>query len=372
MDRAERFMRRALKLAARGRTSPNPQVGAVIVNQGEIVGEGYHQRCGEAHAEVNALADAGERARGGELFVTLEPCNHQGRTPPCTEAVIGAGLARVYVGALDPDEDVAGGGVKRLQEAGIIVEKAVLGEQCQRFYEAYSTHRRLRRPHVTLKAGMSLDGRLATRTGHSRWVTGPEARRAVHRLRHETDAIMVGIGTVLADDPQLTTRLPRGRAHDPVRVVVDSSARTPLKAKLVTQRSDASTIVAHTARGRAAAAALAERGVISMECREKEGRVDLADLLRQLAERGIVTLLVEGGGELHWSLLNAGLADRVKFFVAPVIIGGREAIPAVAGRGAETMLEAWGLEGLAIQRFGDDLLLEGRVIGRRSETERER
>jgi diaminohydroxyphosphoribosylaminopyrimidine deaminase/5-amino-6-(5-phosphoribosylamino)uracil reductase len=355
------MMRRALHLAARGRTSPNPQVGAVVFADGQIVGEGYHHRCGEPHAEVHALAAAGEQARGADLYVTLEPCDHQGRTPPCTRAILAAEIRRVFVGHLDPDSKVAGRGLGHLREAGLEVTVGVEGERCDRFYRAYDTHRTQGRPQVILKAGMTLDGRVATRTGHSRWITGPEARRMVHRLRHRVDAIMVGIGTVLADDPELTTRLPRGAGHDPIRIIVDSRGRTPPESKVILHTSQAPTILAHTAAGAQSATALARSGVELLECHAREGRVDLRDLLRRLAERGIVSLLAEGGGELHWSLLEANLADQVMLFVAPVMVGGRASLPVVGGAGVARMPEAFAVTDWKIQRVGQDFLFQGRV-----------
>ncbi len=360
-DPHAKLMGRALRLAARGRTSPNPQVGAVVAAGGQVVGQGFHRRCGGPHAEIHALADAGERARGADLYVTLEPCNHQGRTPPCTEAILKAGIKRVFVGHRDPDPHVTGSGVERLRGHGVEVTVGVEAARCDRFYEAYDIHRTLGRPQVLLKAAMTLDGRVATRTGHSRWITGPEARREVHRLRDRLDAIMVGVGTVLADDPQLTTRLRRGQGRDPVRVIADSAARTPPGAKVIVHGSTAPTIVAHIAAGAEAAAGLARPGVETWECRERDGRVDLADLLRRLGDRGIVTLLAEGGGELHWSLLEAGLADRVMLFVAPVIVGGKDAVPVVGGPGVERMPEAFAIEDPKIRRFGPDFAYEGRV-----------
>lgn len=360
---ASQMMHRALELAAQGRTSPNPQVGAVIVRDGQVVGEGFHQRCGGPHAEIEALTAAGEGARGADLYVTLEPCNHQGRTPPCTEAILAAGLARVFIGFDDPDPEVAGGGAARLASAGLEVHRGVEAARCERFYEAYQIHRRLGRPQVTLKAGMTLDGRVATRTGHSRWITGSEARAEVHRVRHRIDAIMVGLGTVLADDPSLTTRLGDERGHDPVRVILDTEARTPEGAKVIQQSSVAETIIAHGPAGAAAASRLARPGVEPIECGLRGGRVDLGELLRRLAARGIVTLLVEGGGEVHWSMLEAGLADRVMFFVAPRLVGGRGAVPVVGGAGAAQMGDAIELEGLSVRHFGPDLLIEGKVIG---------
>jgi diaminohydroxyphosphoribosylaminopyrimidine deaminase/5-amino-6-(5-phosphoribosylamino)uracil reductase len=322
------------------------------------VGEGYHQRCGGPHAEVHALAAAGELARGSDLYVTLEPCNHQGRTPPCTEAILKAGIRRVFVGFIDPDPNVAGGGSERLRQAGLEVH-SVEASRCQAFYEAYNIHRKLGRPQVIMKAAVTLDGRVATRTGHSQWITGPEARQLVHRVRHRVDAILVGVGTLLADDPQLTTRLPRGKGHDPLRVVMDTRGRTPATAKVIQHQSAAETIVAHGPAGRQAAAALARPGVIPLECQVTDGHVDVTDLLRQLAARGIVSLLVEGGGDIHGAFLEAGVVDRVMFFLAPVIVGGREAVPAVGGRGVEVMGDAWSLPEAKMRRVGRDFLIEG-------------
>lgn len=353
-------MHRALALAARGRTSPNPQVGAVVSYNDEIMAEGFHPRCGGPHAEVVALEKADKKAHGCDLYVTLEPCNHHGRTPPCTEAIIAAGISRVFVGYEDPDPNVAGGGVEALREAGLEVTVGVLRDRCKQFYEAYAVHRDLRRPHVTLKAGMTLDGKIATRTGHSSWVTGPEARRAVHRLRHRVDAIMVGVGTLLSDDPQLTTRLPRGIGHDPIRVIVDSHARTPQNAKVINHGSARETIIAHTKEGHDAARDLERQGVEALECRSLDNRVDLVDLLQRLAARGIVTLLAEGGGELHWSLIKAGLVDRVKLFIAPVIVGGLQAVPVVGGRGVAVMGDAFHIDQMKTRRIGLDLLVEGK------------
>lgn len=356
------LMRRALRLAARGRTSPNPQVGAIVARRdGTVLGEGFHARCGEAHAEPVALAAAGRRARRADLYVTLEPCNHHGRTPPCTEAILAAGVSRVFVGSLDPDPRVSGAGAARLRAAGVEVVVGLEAERCALHYEAYRVHRTLGRPHVTMKAGMTLDGRLATRTGHSRWVTGEASRAASHRLRDRLDAILVGVGTVVADDPELTTRLPGRRGHDPIRVVVDSRLRTPEAARVVRHASSSPTILAFAGPEPASAGALERPGVELLRCRSRGGRVDLSDLLRRLAARGIVTLLAEGGGAIHGSLLEGGLVDRVMLFMAPVIVGGTGSVPVVGGRGVARMPDAFRVEGLQVRRLGGDLLLTGRI-----------
>ena len=359
-----RWMRRALALAARarGRTSPNPMVGAVLVRDGRIVGEGYHRRAGAPHAEVEALRLAGSRARGATLYVTLEPCSHYGRTPPCTAALIQAGVRKVVAAMLDPDPRVRGRGLAALRAAGIEVA-AGLGEgEARRLNEAYIVHRLLGRPMVTLKYAMTLDGRIATASGDARWVTGERARRFVHRLRDAVDAIAVGVGTVLADDPLLTTRLPRG-GRDPIRIVLDSLARTPPSARVVrvARSSPAPTWIAVTPaapqeRLQALRAAGAE--ILRLPA-GPDGRVHLPALLAELARRGVLHLLVEGGAAVHGAFFSAGLADRVLAFVAPKIVGGTRAPGPVGGEGAARMAGAVALTGVACRRVGEDWLISG-------------
>ncbi len=361
LDRAvsELFMRAALGEAAKGlgRTSPNPAVGAVLVKSGRVIARGHHERAGGPHAEVVALGAAGARARGADLYVTLEPCDHFGRTPPCSRAILSAGVRRVFVGSEDPNPLVSGKGVARLRRAGVEVVTGVLAPECDALNTQWFRFIRDRRPYVTLKAAVTLDGCMATRTGDSRWVTGEEARRWVHRLRDRVDAVLVGAGTARADDPRLTTRLPGGRGHDPIRVVLDTDLSLPARLALFRARSAAPTIVAH-ASGRTRRLG---PGVELVRCRRGRGGVDLRDLLGKLAERGVTHLLVEGGAHVHARFLAEGLVDRVAVFVAPKLLGG-EGVPLAAGPGPSRMADALRLEEVEVERIGEDVLVQGRPV----------
>lgn len=354
-------MRRALEEARRGAPSPNPPVGAVVFRDGVAVGAGFHARAGDAHAEVVALREAGDRARGATLVVTLEPCNHHGRTPPCTEAILQAGVARVVYASADPNPHVDGGGAAWLRARGVEVISGfgALQPEAEHLIAPWRTFITRGRPFVTLKLAMSLDGRIATRGGESRWITGAAARADGHALRAESDAVLVGSGTVLADDPRLTVRdAPVVRA--PTRVVVDSALRIPLDAALVRTAREVPTAVV-TVRGRDARA-LADAGVTVLAVEAgATGRVDLHAALRALAGRGVVSVLCEGGGGLHGALVDAGLVDRVVAYVAPMVIGGAGATSAVAGLGAATLAEVTRFAWTRVARLGDDLRLEGEV-----------
>jgi len=352
-------MRAALAEARRGlgRTSPNPAVGAVVVKGGKAISRGHHARAGGPHAEVVALRSAGARARGADLYTTLEPCDHQGRTPPCSLAILEAGVRRVFVGSADPNPLVNGRGVERLRRAGVEVVPGVLRPDCDALNAHWFKYIRERRPYVTLKAAVSLDGRIATRSGDSRWVTGAEARAWVHRLRDRVDAVLVGAGTARADDPRLTTRLPGGRGRDPVRVVLDTGLTLPPRLRLFRTRSEVPTIVAHAS----TSARRPAPGVELLRCKRGEGGVDLVDLLAKLAARGITHLLVEGGATVHASFLAQGLVDRVAVFVAPRIVGA-DGVPFVAGPGPEKMADGLRLEELQIERIGEDVLVLGRPV----------
>ncbi|HVO21470.1 MAG TPA: bifunctional diaminohydroxyphosphoribosylaminopyrimidine deaminase/5-amino-6-(5-phosphoribosylamino)uracil reductase RibD [Anaeromyxobacter sp.] len=357
-ERAERYMRLALAQAGRGlgRTSPNPAVGAVVVRRGRIVGRGYHARAGGPHAEVVALRQAGARARGAELYTTLEPCDHFGRTPPCSAAILEAGIRRVWVGSRDPNPLVNGRGVARLRRRGVPVEEGVLAEECNRLNAPWFTFITRGRPHVTLKAAVTLDGRIATRGGDARWVSGEAARAWARRLRDRVDAVLVGAGTARADDPLLTTRLPGRRGRDPLRVVLDTGLRLPSRLRLFTQRSGALTLLAH-ASGRSRRLG---PGVELVRCRPGPGGVDLRDLLRKLADRGVAHLLVEGGAAVHARFLAAGLADEVAIVVAPKLLGG-DGVPLLAGPGPARMAGALRLDDVRVERLGEDILVRGRV-----------
>lgn len=358
-----RFMRRALQLAsrARGRTSPNPMVGAVVVREGRIVGEGYHRRAGEPHAEILALEAAGERARSADLYVTLEPCAHYGRTPPCVDAVFRAGVRRVVAAMEDPNPEAAGG-LARLRAAGIETVGGVLEAEARHLNEAFIKHRARGLPFVTLKMAMTLDGRIATTTGDARWITGEPARRYVHRLRDRSDAVLVGIGTVRADDPLLTARL-RG-ARNPLRVVLDTHASLSPGSQIARTARDVRTWVAC---GEAAPlerrAVLEALGIEILALPVLDGRVDPRALVQELARRSIMSLLVEGGAEVAASLLDARLVDRVEFLIAPRLIGGRGAPGPVGGPGRRRMADALPVARPRLRRLGEDWLISGYVHG---------
>ena len=350
----EAWMRQALRLAARGRgkTSPNPMVGCVLVKDGRAVGTGWHRKAGEPHAEVLALRAAGEAARGATAYVTLEPCAHHGRTPPCADALIDAGVSRVVAAMEDPDSRTAGKGLAALRCAGIEVESGVLEPEARRLNEQYILHRSTGRPFVTYKAGMSLDGRTAAADGSSQWITSTEARRDAHRLRASSDAICAGVGTVLADDPKLTVRGVAG-AGTPLRVVVDSAARTPPGAQVVS--SDAPTII-FTATGDAGptVTALKETGAEVVNLPGDEDTVDLRAMLRILGDRGVVSLLLEGGATLAGAFAAGGLIDRYVFYLAPKLLGASVA-GAMNGWVAGSIGDAARLSISEVKRIGPDL-----------------
>jgi diaminohydroxyphosphoribosylaminopyrimidine deaminase/5-amino-6-(5-phosphoribosylamino)uracil reductase len=353
-------MREALAEAAKGlgRTSPNPAVGAVLVKAGRVIARGHHARAGGPHAEVVALRQAGPRARGADLHTTLEPCDHFGRTPPCSLAVTEAGVRRVFVGSVDPNPLVNGKGIARLRAAGVEVVTGVLGKECDALNAHWFTWITERRPYVTLKAAVTLDGRIATRTGDARWVTGEEARAWVHRLRDRVDAVLVGSGTALADDPRLTARLPGGGGRDPLRVVLDTELALPRRLALF--RGGPPTLVAHAvARPRPA-----PPGVELLRCRRGPGGLLLRDVVEKLAARGVTHLLVEGGARVHAAFLAAGLVDRMAVFVAPKLLGG-DGVPLLAGRGPARMADAIVLEGVTVERVGEDVLVTGAPARRR-------
>lgn len=356
------YMQMALELAARGTgyTSPNPLVGAVVVKDGRVVGRGYHERFGEAHAEVNALREAGEQARGATLYVTLEPCNHTGKTPPCTRKILASGIRRVVVAMADPNPGVTGGGTARLRSAGLEVVEGLAAEDARRQNEAYLKHTLSGTPFVILKCAATLDGRIATRSGDARWVSGPESRRFVHELRHAVDAIMVGVATVVADDPSLTTRLPERRGCDPTRIILDSRLSIPLNARVLTQSSAAKTILAtglEVSPDRRHRVEAAGAEVLPLPCRE--GRVDLAALLQALGARGIASVLVEGGSRVSGAVLRAGLADKLYLFYAPKLLGGDDGFPICRGPGPERMQDCLTVGRIRVRRFGEDIMVEG-------------
>ena len=353
-------MREALRIArnAEGRTSPNPLVGAVVVREGKIVAEGWHRLAGTPHAEIHALNMAGELSRGATLYVTLEPCSHFGRTPPCARAIIDAGISRVVAAMTDPNPQVAGRGFEMLRAAGIQVEVGILEDEARRLNEVFIKWVTRKLPFVTLKFACSLDGKIATVAGESQWISGIESRKFTHHLRDINDAILVGVGTVLADNPTLTTRLVVGK--NPVRVIVDSNARTPLDSKVVTDKS-ARTIIATTSNAPIEKISALKNCGVEIITTGDGKRVDLETLMRELANRELTSVLVEGGGTIHFSMLAAGLVDKIFAFVAPKIIGGEKSLTAVEGAGFEKLSDAALLKNLTTERLGDDILISGYV-----------
>ena len=353
-----RLMRHALALADRGLGNvwPNPAVGCVLTGDGRLVGRGWTQPGGRPHVELEALARAGASARGASAHVTLEPCNHHGRTPPCAEALIEAGVARVVVATEDPDPRVRGGGIRRLRESGIEVEVGVLEAEARELNAGFIMARERGRPFVTLKLATTLDGRIASRTGASRWITGEAARAHAHLMRARHDAILIGSGTALADDPALTCRLPGLERRSPVRVVVDGACRLPADSQLARTAGETSTWVLTRGGGGDARAALATRGVELIEVAgDGAGHVDLEAALRALGLRGITRAMVEGGRGLATALLRAKLVDRIEWFRAPSLIG-EDGLAALGELGVESMADvgAWVRRG--VLRLGDDLL----------------
>ena len=363
------LMRRALTLArhAYGCTSPNPLVGAVLVKADEIIGEGWHHRAGQPHAEIEALRDAARRgnpARGATLYVTLEPCCTHGRTPPCTEAILAAGIRRVVVGAIDSNPKHAGRGLAILRRAGIDVTSGVLADEAARLNEAFNHWIVHRTPFVLVKAAMTLDGKIATASGESKWITGEKSRAMGMKLRRGADAILVGVNTVLADDPSLTIRSQRSEAGGPKqlrRIILDSRARTPLTSKVVSDEFAVLTIIVVTRSAPMRRVTALRRRVNVWVAPTRRGRVDLRWLLKKLGAENVTSLLVEGGGEVNAAFLLPRLAQRIAFFYAPKVLGGRDARKAVAGEGARSLADTLALTDIEWRRLGEDLFLTARV-----------
>ncbi len=356
----EEYMQRALALAvkAEGDTSPNPMVGCVIVDdEGNIVGEGYHHKAGEPHAEVNALAEAKHLAKGATAYVTLEPCAHYGRTGPCCVALARAGIKKVVVACTDPNPKVAGQGIEYLRLQGVEVVTGVCEKEALRLNERFFTWITKERPFITLKYAMTLDGKIATANADSKWITGEAARTFAHRLRRQHDAVLVGIGTVVADDPELTTRMVQGK--NPVRVVLDTKLRISLMATVLNPVAETIIFTGMEADEDKANALNALPNVEVVRLSAEEGKLPIAKVVAALAERGITSLLVEGGSSVHGAFYDAGLADRVYAFVAPKIIGGKNALTAVGGEGSEFVAEGWLLEEVEVQKLGTDIMVTG-------------
>lgn len=369
------YMREALSLALKGKgfTSPNPCVGAVVVKEGKIVGRGWHRAAGMPHAEVEAIEDAQRNApsttrsnsrsntQGATIYVTLEPCNHFGRTPPCTHKIIDAGITRVVVGCKDPNPYVSGGGISYLKEKGIQVDSGVLERQAHTLIEDFIWYTRNNKtPFVILKCASTLDGRIATVTGDSKWITNETSRNLVHRIRHEVDAILIGSGTLHADNPSLTSRIENTQTKDPIRIILDSRLSIDETARVITEDSTAGTIlvvgpdVSEQKRRR-----LEKKGVMVLEISLKKGRLDLGQLMIKLGKLNIQSLLIEGGGKVAASALKEGIVNKVLFFLAPKFLGGSDGIPVFDGKGPQKINDAFELKQMGVQMLDGDLLITG-------------
>ena len=355
------YMKLALALAEKGEgwTSPNPMVGAVIVKDGQIIGQGYHERYGELHAERNALLSCTQSPKGAQMYVTLEPCCHYGKQPPCVEAVLEAGIRRVVVGSHDPNPLVSGKGIRILREHGVEVAEHVLEEECDRLNEVFFHYIRTNMPFVVMKYAMTLDGKIAAYTGESKWVTGEAAREHVHRQRHRYRAILAGVGTALADDPLLTCRMEGGR--NPVRIICDSHLRTPTDAKVVTTAAQVPTILATCCDDRERQREYEEQGCRILSVENEDGHVDLQKLMQKLGSEKIDSILLEGGGALNWTALKSGIVQKVQAYIAPKLLGGQKASTPVEGAGAPAPDESFFLKNSRITALGEDFLIESEV-----------
>lgn len=372
----EKYMRRAIELAKNGigKVNPNPLVGAVIVKDGQIISEGYHAKYGDLHAERNAFQNLKcvEDAKGAEMYVTLEPCCHFGKQPPCTQAIIEHGIRKVYVGSNDPNALVAGKGIEQLRQAGIEVETEVLKDECDALNPVFFHYITTQTPYVVMKYAMTLDGKIATRTGHSKWISGEASRARVQQTRNALKGIMVGIGTVLNDDPMLTCRIDGGR--NPIRIICDSKLRIPLSSQVVTTAKEVATIVAtiephaeYTRFWNEQKVALEEQGVEVVVVKEVNDRLDLKDLMRQLGERKIDGILLEGGSTLNYAALQAGIVNRIEAYIAPKLFGGAGLYTPVGGEGVEYATEGVECQLLTADKIEEDMLLTYDVIHKTDE-----
>ena len=358
-------MKLALELAKKGigKVHPNPMVGAVIVKDGKILGQGYHKKCGEGHAEVNAFKDAEEKnenVEGAEMYVTLEPCSHFGKTPPCADKIIEKKISKVFIGTLDPNPLVAGRGVKKLKDAGIYVEYGILESECYKLNEVFMKYIVKKEPFVVMKTGMSLDGKIATYSGESKWITEERSREDVHNLRNELTGIMVGINTVLKDNPQLTCRVNGGR--NPIRIIVDSTLKIPIDCKIVNTAKEVETIIATTDKANLDKInSLEDKGVKIIVVPSKNGKVNLKELMIALGNLKIDSILLEGGGTLNFSALEEGIVDKVKIYIAPKIIGGKDSKTPIEGKGIDNLKDAFKITNLSVSTIGEDILVEGYV-----------
>ncbi len=362
------YMQLALDLAKKGIgfASPNPLVGAVVVKDGEIVAKGYHRKAGGAHAEVNAIKNAGELAAGATLFVNLEPCNHTGRTPPCTRSIVAAGIRRIVAAMPDPNPDVEGEGIAYLRDKGLDVSLGICEEDARKLNEAFIKYVKTKRPFVTVKCAMTLDGRIATKSGDSKWITGEQARSFVHEMRHASDAVMVGVNTVKKDNPRLTTRLGDVKGADPTRVILDTHLTIPEDAVILQLESDSVTIVITGAGDSDAAkiekqSRLEQKGALVLQSPLQNGRLVWDPLMARLGGMGITSLMIEGGSRVIGSALRAGIVDKIVFFYAPRVLGGDDGYPVTQGPGPDTIDQSLKIKDMRVRTFGQDIMIEGYV-----------
>jgi diaminohydroxyphosphoribosylaminopyrimidine deaminase/5-amino-6-(5-phosphoribosylamino)uracil reductase len=354
-------MKQALALAKKGigYTSPNPMVGAVVVNDGKIVGQGYHHACGEAHAEVNALNDAGDQAKGATIYVTLEPCNHSGKTPPCTHAILEADISTVVMAMSDPNPNVAGNGARFLENKGVTVISGICENEARELNQIFCKFIKTGKPFVTMKYAATMDGRIATQNGDARWISNEISRQHVHQMRHANDAILVGIGTVIKDNPSLTTRLTDNTGKDPIRIIVDTHLRIDPEATVLTQKSQSKTIIACAEEMSKKRGNLYQQSHVSvLPVPLKNMRIDLDYLMTSLGEMNITSVLIEGGSRIHSSAIQAGIVDQVCCFIAPKILGG-DGCPVCQGDAPLEMKHAVPVKNIRVQRFDDDIMIQG-------------
>jgi diaminohydroxyphosphoribosylaminopyrimidine deaminase/5-amino-6-(5-phosphoribosylamino)uracil reductase len=359
-----KYMKRAIALAKKGKgyTNPNPMVGAVIVKNGEIIGEGYHKRYGENHAEVNAFNNTTIDPKGATMYVTLEPCAHHGNTPPCADKIVEKKIKKVVIGLVDPNPLVNHKGIQILEKAGIEVITGILSEEIKEMNEIFYHFIQKKTPYVIIKTAMSLDGKIATKTGDSKWISNEKARYFGHELRHEVSGILVGINTVIADDPQLTTRLKGKKGKDPIRIVLDSTLKIPLEAKILKLTSNARTIIATTENvSEEKVTILVDMGIQVIKTKALNNRVNLNELMKILGSLNIDSLLIEGGGTVNYSFLRNNRVNKIYTFIAPMIIGGHEAKTPVSGEGISSINEAIHLKNWTTKKIDDNLLIIGQL-----------
>lgn len=359
-----KYMKRAIEISKLGigRTNPNPLVGAVIVKDNKVIGEGYHEYFGGAHAEVNAINNTTEDPKDSTMYVTLEPCSHYGKTPPCVNLIIKNNISKVVIGMKDPNPLVAGRGIQILKSNGIEVEVGVMEEEIKKINEIFIKYITTKRPFCILKTAITLDGKIATKTGDSKWITNTESRKYVHHIRNRVSGIMVGKNTIVKDNPLLTTRIEDSKGIDPARIIVDTFANIPIDSKVLNIESKAKTIIAVSEKAdKDRLKALEDKGAQVLIIPTKNNRVDLRHLIKILGENNIDSLLIEGGATLNWSALNENIVDKVMCFIAPKIIGGKDAKTSIEGEGIEYVKDAIMLDDINIMRFNQDTMIEGYI-----------